>query len=117
MVARTNALVDGYERGLRARGFVSVRLSRKLADNRSQEGVRLTTMHRIKGLEFRHVMLAAVNEGVIPPRQAIESSEDPTERRAGELTERALFHVTVTRAMSRVFISYFGRGSFLVGPR
>jgi hypothetical protein len=118
VVARTNALVDSYERGLGTRGFACIRLSRKLADNRAQEGVRLATMHRIKGLEFRHVMLAAVNDGVIPLRQAIENSEDPTERRAGELTERALFHVAVTRAMSRVFISYSGRGSeFLVGPR
>jgi hypothetical protein len=115
VVSRTNALVDAYEARLRAQGLACVRLSRKRADNRAQEGIRLATMHRIKGLEFRHVMLAAVNEGVVPLRQAIESSEDPTERRAGELNERALFHVAVTRAINRVFISHFGRSSPFLG--
>jgi superfamily I DNA/RNA helicase len=115
VVARTNALVDAYQSGLQERGLPCVRLSRKLADNRSQEGVRLATMHRVKGLEFRHIMLVGANEGVLPLRQAIESSEDPTERRAGELTERALFHVAATRAINRLFVSWFGSPSpFLV---
>jgi superfamily I DNA/RNA helicase len=68
-------------------------------------------MHRVKGLEFRHVMLCGVNDGIVPLRQAITSSDDPTERRAGELTERALFHVAATRAIRRLFVSWFGTPS------
>lgn len=111
VVARTNYLVDHYEAGLRERGLECIRLSRKQADNRVLEGVRLATMHRVKGLEFRYVMIAAVNEQVIPLRKAMESSEDATERRASELSERALLHVSATRAIKGLAVTYYGEPS------
>jgi superfamily I DNA/RNA helicase len=94
VVARTNAPVDAYHAGLQERGFPCVRLSRKLAHNGSQEGVRLATMHRVKALEFRRIMLVGANDGVLPVR-----------------TERALFHVAATCAINRLFVSWFGSPS------
>ncbi|MCG5502011.1 3'-5' exonuclease [Ectothiorhodospira lacustris] len=65
-------------------------------------------MHRIKGLEFRHVLIMAVNQDVLPLRQEMQRSTDPTEQRASELTERALFHVAATRAIRQLFVSCSG---------
>lgn len=111
VVARTRALVDGYEKHLSERGFQCLRLSRKQPDNRLQDGIRLATMHRVKGLEFRYIFVVAANSGIIPLTQAFEASEDNTELRASELSERALFHVAATRAISRLAVSYFGEPS------
>lgn len=62
--------------------------------------VKLMTLHRSKGLEFRHVFLVAWENGLFPPLYG-EHEE-----------ERRLAYVGVTRGMSRVTISYanFRRG-------
>ncbi|BCO31185.1 DNA helicase [Thiohalobacter sp. COW1] len=111
IVARTNELLGTYESALRKNDISCIRMSRKVADNRSQDGVRLATMHRVKGLEFRHMMIVAANEGILPLKNAIEKSEDPTENRSSEFSERALFHVSATRAVRQLFVSYYGNPS------
>ena len=68
--------------------------------------VRLMTLHRSKGLEFRHVFLPGWEEGVFPPAYG----EIPEERR--------LAYVALTRGMRRVTISHCGfrRGSARPSP-
>ena len=111
IVARTNRLVGHFEEGLKQRGLKTRRLSRDASDDRQHDGVRLATMHRVKGLEFRYVFLAAINEGVCPLDAAVENTEDPTERRSSELNERALFHVSASRAIRRLWVSSSGAPS------
>jgi superfamily I DNA/RNA helicase len=75
-------------------------------------GVRLATMHRVKGLEFHHVIIAGVNAGVIP----WESSQklDENEYYDSDLQERCLFHVASTRARDTLTITCYGiKSSFL----
>jgi DNA helicase-2/ATP-dependent DNA helicase PcrA len=52
----------------------------------------LSTIHRIKGLEYRHVYLMSAVEGVIPFKKAIMEESLLDE-------ERRLFYVALTRAM------------------
>ena len=52
--------------------------------------VKLMTIHAAKGLEFPHVFLCAMNEGIFPSRK--------TKDRAGMEEERRLAFVAVTRA-------------------
>jgi superfamily I DNA/RNA helicase len=111
IVARTNSLLETYRAGLERFGLPCVRLSRSNADDRGIEGVRLASMHRVKGLEFHFVFVVGANRDFLPLRQMISSSEDVTEKKAGEQTERALFHVALTRAIKKVFVSYFGEPS------
>ncbi|AKJ94964.1 DNA helicase [Thioalkalivibrio versutus] len=106
LVARTNDRVTRYQKALEAKGVTVRPVSRKQADRRDQEGVRLATMHRVKGLEFRHVFIVDVNDGVIPLRYAVESSEDETERRATRDSERALLHVAATRAINGLYVTH-----------
>ncbi|HCL3652387.1 TPA: AAA family ATPase [Pseudomonas aeruginosa] len=111
LVARTNGLLNGYERALQEAGIETRRLSRQQADDRSKPGVRLATMHRIKGLEFRCVFMVGINDGMVPLARAGQSTEDPVEQRLLDLNERALFHVAATRAVRHLLISCHGRPS------
>lgn len=109
VVARTNYLCEQYEQALQDQGLKTWRLSRE-RDNRQHPGVRLATMHRIKGLEFRAVFIVAVNDQVVPLKYS-GHTDDPVEQRLGELTERALFHVAATRAMRHLYVSSSGKPS------
>ncbi len=118
IVARTNAMLLTYEEALEARGLTLVRLSRKFHDDRAVPGVRLATMHRVKGLEYKVVFIVGASDGQVP--LALNTSSDAEERRLLELTERSLFYVAASRAKDALFISYAGApGAFvsLLAPR
>ena len=108
IVARTNRLCSDYEQILLSAGLPTHTLSRQKTDDRAKDGVRFATMHRIKGLEFRCVMMAGINEGVVPLRVAMQASQDVVEQRLTDLNERALFHVAATRAVRYLYISSHG---------
>jgi len=115
VVCRTKRLLDRFSKLLREKGFMTRQLSRDASDQRADAGVRLATMHRVKGLEFRYVFLAAINKDVVPHKSAFAKTQDPTERRSSELNERALFHVAASRAIRRLWVSSSGEPSqFLV---
>lgn len=111
ITVRTNNLLEAFDHELKSRDVARQRLSRQKADNRNLDGIRLATMHRIKGLEFKAVFMASVNEGIIPLRQALADTEDPVELNLAETAERALFHVAATRAVRHLFVSTSGRPS------
>ena len=56
-------------------------------------GVRLATVHRVKGLEWPHVIVLSATEGLMPHRLAGDIEE-----------ERRVFHVAVTRCSESVLI-------------
>ena len=61
-------------------------------------GVVLSTLHAAKGLEWDHVYLIGINEGILPMGKEIEE-------------ERRLFYVGLTRAKRTVHLSYAGQAS------
>ncbi|MGB8267183.1 MAG: DUF3553 domain-containing protein [Candidatus Velthaea sp.] len=64
--------------------------------------VTLMTMHAAKGLEYPHVFLTGLEEGVFPHTRALTDMTELEE-------ERRLAYVGVTRAMDRLFLSFAGR--------
>lgn len=64
-------------------------------------GVNLLTYHRAKGLEFDAVLLPAVEEGLLPIRQASTPEEVAEERR--------LLYVGLTRARAHLWLSWAAR--------
>jgi len=111
LVVRTNKLLEHYERALNERGVESYRLRRSTAEDTGAPGVRLATMHRVKGLEFDRVVIAGINRNVVPLRLALESTKDKAVRRDHELQERALLYVATTRARHEVMICSWGEPS------
>lgn len=55
-------------------------------------------MHRVKGLEFEHVIVVAANKGVLPLEVAVGDAEVAVARRNAETGERSLLYVALTRA-------------------
>jgi DNA helicase-2/ATP-dependent DNA helicase PcrA len=66
-------------------------------------GVVLSTLHAAKGLEWDHVYLIGINEGILPMGKEIEE-------------ERRLFYVGLTRAKRTVHLSYAGQASEFLAP-
>lgn len=114
VAARTQRLLDQIAAALATRGVDTRPISRNAPDAPEQPGVRLATLHRVKGLEFREMHIACVNDGVVPAKHT-GRTEDPVEKRHRELNERALLHVAATRAIERLHVSSNGEPSeFLV---
>lgn len=111
LVARTNDWRDKYAAALEKRGFHVYALKRSEAEDTSKSGLRAATMHRVKGLEFARVVIAGVNEGLVPSKDAVEKSADPAVRNEAEELERALLYVAATRAKKDVLITSWGKPS------
>jgi superfamily I DNA/RNA helicase len=62
------------------------------------------TMHRAKGLEFRAVIVAAVDDEVVPLQERIESVADEADLEDVYQTERHLLYVACTRARDHLMI-------------
>ena len=71
-------------------GWIAERLERIDAD---PGGVRLATIHRVKGREWPHVIVHEANAGLMPHRLASDREE-----------ERRVFHVAVTRGSKDVLV-------------
>ncbi|MCK5116457.1 MAG: AAA family ATPase [Candidatus Aegiribacteria sp.] len=104
IAARTNSLLKQYADELASRGIATCFVKRNQEEDRSTPGVRLATMHRVKGLEFDTMIVAGANEGVVPLPTAVLGSDDIT-RREGEKSEKALLYVAATRARKHVIIT------------
>jgi superfamily I DNA/RNA helicase len=68
-----------------------------------EPGVKVTTLHAAKGLEFPIVVVAHVEAGRLPRPTA---ATDPEEIAAFEASQRRLFYVGCTRAMRRLLVTY-----------
>jgi ATP-dependent DNA helicase Rep len=66
--------------------------------------VTLTTLHASKGLEWPHVVLAGVNEGILPFKS---DTDEMTAERLEE--ERRLMYVGITRAQRTLVVSTLRR--------
>lgn len=72
-------------------------------DIEKKSGVCLITMHAAKGLEFPHVYIVGVEEGVLPHSRSVDEGHLDEERR--------LFYVGITRARDRLTMTYCAKRS------
>ena len=94
-VTRPTSLVEGLEQFLE-----DITLDSDREEEKESEGdaVTLITMHSCKGLEFPHVYVVGLEDGLLPhTRSKAEGTLDE---------ERRLFYVAITRAMQTLTISH-----------
>ena len=115
LVARTHDLLKQYEGALRAKGKEVYFIKRGEAEDRRKQGLRMATMHRVKGLEFDRVIIAGVNDSIVPMEGNWAKTSDSAIQTEGETLERALLYVAATRAKKEVVVTTSGKPSrFLV---
>ncbi len=108
VVARTNPWLQKYAKAFEELGIKTRLLSRDVGDVPTEPGLRLATMHRVKGLEFDRVAVAAVNDKVVPLASALAAASDDAAREDVERQERSLFYVALTRARREVLLTSHG---------
>jgi superfamily I DNA/RNA helicase len=115
LVARTaKTIKDDYQALLKSLGIEHLVLDK--SKEGTGGGVRLATMHRVKGLEFPVMILAGMNSKVMPLRIAAVEG-DPTAKKEHEDRERSLLFVAATRARDQLIVTSWGTPSaFLARP-
>lgn len=106
VVARSRYCIDQWYKTLDdGLPYGVYRLGRD-AENRQRQGIRIATMHRVKGLEFDYVVVVDVNDGVCPPKPALQSAgADPATLNDIYREERSLIYVAMTRAKKGVLLT------------
>ena len=111
VVVRTNDLAVSYAQALTAQGIAVHPISRNRPDDPEIEGVRVATMHRVKGLEFKVVFICGIEQGSFP----LPSPLDDTKYEKSHLNlEKALFYVAASRASDLLFTTASGQMSSLI---
>jgi DNA helicase-2/ATP-dependent DNA helicase PcrA len=73
-------------------------------DSDERVGIRLSTIHAAKGLEFKVVFVVALEEGVLPHHRSLGNDDEPSLEGIEE--ERRLMYVAMTRASDYLHLSW-----------
>mgnify|MGYP003093480197 CR=1 FL=1 len=106
VVARSRYCIDQWREALNNGLPYGVYQLGRDVENRQRQGIRVATMHRVKGLEFDYVVVVDVNDGVCPPKPALQSAgADPVALNEIYKEERSLIYVAMTRAKKGVLLT------------
>jgi superfamily I DNA/RNA helicase len=107
--ARTGPAVGGAMQALKASGLPTCELGPEEAKG---DGVRLGTMHRLKGLEFRCVAIIDCDDDSMPAHWDLTPESEDAVQRAHDLQrERCLLYVAATRARDGLWVGWSGKPS------
>ncbi|MFH0898717.1 MAG: UvrD-helicase domain-containing protein [bacterium] len=74
-------------------------MQEKTDDEEKENQVQLMTLHAAKGLEFDTIIIAGLEEGVLPSNKSLTTNEELEE-------ERRLFYVGITRAKEHLALTH-----------
>lgn len=117
----SRSVLDDVEKALAARQIPQNRLEsgdreKKKSGTGQPSGVRVGTMHRAKGLEFKIVFVAGAEQGLLPHTKSLPDTKDVQLLEEAVRRERQLLYVSVTRARNAVFITWAGKPSPFLEP-
>lgn len=108
ILTRTKNELNSVKEYFHRKGYRTFEIKPSRKDDKTLTGIRLSTMHRAKGLEFDCVVLIGMDESNMPNRKAVESAENRMEEKDLILQERLLLYVAVTRAKKEIAITCTG---------
>ncbi|RJQ32911.1 ATP-dependent DNA helicase PcrA [Candidatus Parcubacteria bacterium] len=91
---------EGTDKMLEDAALMSAQDSMDMSGQAKKETIRLMTVHAAKGLEFKNVFIAGLEEGLFPHSGFGDRSGERDEE------ERRLFYVAVTRAKEKLWLSF-----------
>ena len=109
ILARTKNELTSIKEYLASKGIRSYEIKQSNKDDKTVSGVRLSTMHRAKGLEFDCVIIMGMNQNNMPNQKTLESAESGVEKRELMLQEKLLLYVAATRAKKELSVSCTGK--------
>jgi len=118
ILARTNKSLMELSQNLKAKKIDhTIRTDESRGrTNDKPKGVTLATVHAIKGLEAKKILIMAANEGNFPSRAsdhpAIELIKQTNYNREEE--ERRLFYVAISRAREELVITHTKKASYYI---
>lgn len=110
IVARTNEQINEFKVFLEESKIPFKLMSKSDGYEFGDDKVKLLTMHSIKGLEFKIVIMIGLNAKSIPLKSLSVDEEDVLESR-----ERKLMYVGMTRATERLYMTCSGTPSKFIG--
>ncbi len=114
VAARASGSIDAIDRALREASVPTVVLGPDLP---SANGVRIATMHRLKGLEFRAVAIVDVDDDNVPAHwELTDRHADEVQFRADLQRELCLLYVACTRAREELWVGWSGKPSRFLEP-
>lgn len=113
IVSRTKDIYKDYAEALNTAKIPTYKIKRNKPDEAAYTGIRLATMHRVKGLEFKYVFVVSVNDGIVPLKAAIDHTDAVTEQET-LTSEKCLLYVALTRAQRQAYITSYGVASQLI---
>jgi len=108
LIATRHNLIDNVRGQLEQAQIPCDRLAES-NPNFAGDSVKLTTMHSIKGLEFKVIFLIHLDDKVIPNQMLGVEDDDTT-----DTEERKLLYVGMTRANELLYMSSVGKPSYFM---
>lgn len=112
VVARSHRQLDDIADGLADAVVPVTKVGNSTDENTLGEQVRVMTMHRAKGLEYRAVAVVGAGKKELPPPFVRELAAE--DREAADARERSLLYVSGSRAREHLYISWTGQPSELL---
>ncbi|WP_053985672.1 S24 family peptidase [Niameybacter massiliensis] len=108
IVSRTNKALELLQEVLDEAHMPSLLFKNNKEVDFGKEEIKLLTMHSVKGLEFKIVILIELNKNIIPYTQSGLTEEEAKEE---EKMDRKLLYVGMTRAQESLYLCSYGEAS------
>lgn len=113
LTVRRQKDIERYTKALESANIPYLTIDHNSSDETKHEGIRVISMHRVKGLEFDNMYIASVNDDILPLIDSLDT-QDGTITKKHEHRERSLLYVAITRAKKTCHITGFGKLSTFI---
>ena len=114
IVAPTNDMAKNYSGVMEYKGIKVFPIRTNREDNLSSPGVRIGTMHRVKGLEFDHMIAVGVNDGTLPNSRLLRGASNAAAKEEIMRKARSLMYVVCSRSRKTLCLTSHGNPSPLL---